>query len=103
MKDSEHNVKMKAFENAAWFKDKFGLLKKAICKKDYVAPKALYNLDGGGSYKSIHDCHRSMAADAKVGTAKKVGFADMVNIYRKDGSRESASHASRTSALSGLS
>jgi hypothetical protein len=72
-------------------------LKKAICKKDYVAPKALYNLDGGGSYKSIHDRHRSVAVDAKV------GFADMVNIYSKDESRESASHASRTSALSGSS
>jgi hypothetical protein len=102
-KDSELNEKMKAYENASWFKNKLGLLRKAICKKDYVAHEALYNLDGGELLKSVHDRHHPTAADAKADSTKKVGFADMVKVKSKDKARNSASHASTTSALSGLS
>jgi hypothetical protein len=49
---------VKAFESASWFKDEFGLLAKAAGKeKNYTAPKALDNLTGAGSVKTIHDCH----------------------------------------------
>jgi hypothetical protein len=70
----ELNKKMKAFKNASWFKDKFGLLNQARAtqKKDYVAPEALYTLEGGGSFKSIHDCHRPAVEKAKAVLPKKL-------------------------------
>jgi hypothetical protein len=80
-KDSKLNAKLKAFENASWFKNEFGLLNKSSCKSDHIAPEALYNLDGGGSYKTIHDRHKPAATSAEKGNTKKVGFAnnDVVN------------------------
>ncbi len=72
---------MKAFENTSWFKDEFGLLNKSSRKSDHIAPKALYNLDGGGSYETIHDRHKPAATSAKKGNTEKVRFAndDVVN------------------------
>ncbi len=52
--------KTKAFEGAAWFKDKFGLLtQNSRNQKRYTAPEALFNLDESGSHKTIHDRHES--------------------------------------------
>ncbi len=48
----------KTFEGASWFKDEFGLLAKGAKQKKYAAPEALFNLDGGGSVKTIHDRHK---------------------------------------------
>ncbi len=69
--ESKLNNKMKAYEATSWAKDEFSLLNKANCRTDHVAPKALYKLDGEGSLKSIHDCHRPVAFTAKTGTTKK--------------------------------
>jgi hypothetical protein len=47
----------KAFEIAAWFWDEFGLLDQGKKKNSkYIAPQALFNLDGA-SCKTIHDRH----------------------------------------------
>ncbi len=48
---------VKAFESAAWFKDKFGILGKKDQGKKHAPPKELFNLDGNESYETIHDCH----------------------------------------------
>ncbi len=95
------NAKLKAFEGAAWSKDKVGLLKKNNCKSDHLAPKALYNLDGGGLYKSIHDCHWPTAAPVAKGNTTKVRFANVNNVDSNDDSSQGS--ASRSSpASSGL-
>jgi hypothetical protein len=100
-KDSELNEKLKAFEDAPWFKDEFGLLNKPNQRSGHIAPKALYNLDGGGSYKTIHNRHRPAAGTADKGTTKKVGFADADDVGSDDNSsRDSASHSSLTSSKS---
>ncbi len=52
------------------------MLNKSSRKSDHIAPKALYNLDGGGSYKTIHDRHKPAATSAKKGNTKMVGFAN---------------------------
>ncbi len=49
----------KAFESAAWIKDKFGLLNKAN-KNSYIAPEAIFNLNGTESHKTIHDRHQKV-------------------------------------------
>jgi hypothetical protein len=90
---------LKAFEDALWFKDEFGLLNKPNQWSGHIAPKALYNLDGGGSYKTIHNRHRPAAGTADKGTTKLVGFANANNIGSDDdSSRDSASHSSLTSS-----
>jgi hypothetical protein len=92
---------LKAFKDTPWFKDEFGLLNKPNQRSGHIAPKALYNLDGGGSYKTIHDCHRPAAGTADKGTTKKVGFADADDIGSDDDSfRDSASCSSLTSSKS---
>jgi hypothetical protein len=59
---------VKAFESASWFKDEFGLLTKAAGKeKHYTAPKALYNLGGAGSVKTIHECHEKPIVAKEAG------------------------------------
>jgi hypothetical protein len=56
--EAKREKEVKAFESASWFKDEFGLLAKAAGKeKNYTASKALYNLGGAGSVKTIHDRH----------------------------------------------
>jgi hypothetical protein len=100
-KDSELNEKLKAFEDAPWFKDEFGLLNKPNQRSGHIAPEALYNLDGGGSYKTIYDCHRPAAGTADKGTTKKVGFANADNIgSNENSSQDSASRSSLTSSKS---
>ena len=48
---------IKAFENASWFRDEFGLLDKMAKDADkYGAPQAVFNLDGE-TVKTIHDRH----------------------------------------------
>jgi hypothetical protein len=98
-KDSKLNAKLKAFENASWFKDELGLLNKSSRKSDHIAPKALYNLDGGGSYKTIHDHHKPAATRAEKSNTKKVGFAnyDVVDS-NDDSSRGSASQSGSASS-----
>jgi hypothetical protein len=101
-KDSNLNDKMKAFEGSSWFKDEFGLLNKANCRTNHVAPKALYKIDGGGSFNFIYHCHRPMASTAETGTTKKVGFANNNNVNSNDdSSRGSTSQLSATSSKSG--
>jgi hypothetical protein len=98
-KDSKLNEKLKAFENVSWFKNEFGLLNKSSRKSDHIAPKALYNLDGGGSYKTIHNCHKPAATSAKKGNTKKVRFADNdVVDSNEDSSRGSASQSGLASS-----
>ncbi len=64
---------VKAFESASWFKDEFGLLAKASGKeKDYMAPKALYNLEGAGSIKTIHDHLDKMKEVSKSADKQKM-------------------------------
>jgi hypothetical protein len=55
--------KVKSFEGAAWFKDEFRFMegKSAKNQRSYVAPKALFNLDGDESRKTIHDRHKHSA------------------------------------------
>jgi hypothetical protein len=48
----------KAFKGASWFKDEFGLLAKGLKQKKCATLEALFNLDGGGSVKTIHNCHK---------------------------------------------
>jgi hypothetical protein len=100
-KDLELNEKLKAFKDAPWFKDEFGLLNKPNPRSGHIAPKALYKLDGGGSYRTIHDRHRPTAGTADKGTTKKVGFANANNISSNDdSSQDSASRSSLTSSKS---
>jgi hypothetical protein len=50
---------IRAFESASWFRDEFGLLDKAAKNADkYVAPQAVFDLDGE-TVKMIHDRHRT--------------------------------------------
>jgi hypothetical protein len=99
-KDSKLNAKLKAFENASWFKDEFGLLNKSSHKSDYIAPKALYNLDGGGSYKTIHDRHKPAATSAKKGNTKKIRFANN-NVFDSDDNSSRGSTSQSGLASSG--
>ena len=50
---------IRAFKSESWFRDEFGLLDKAarIANK-YVAPQAVFDLDGE-TVKTIHDRHRT--------------------------------------------
>jgi hypothetical protein len=43
--NKEEEEVTKAFESAMWFKYKFGLFNKAK-KNSYIAPEAIFNLDG---------------------------------------------------------
>ncbi len=73
--EATREEEVKAFKSASWFKDEFGLLPKALGKqKNYTAPEALYNLEGAGSIKTIHDRHEKQnkpKANAATSTEKK--------------------------------
>jgi hypothetical protein len=76
--------KTKAFEGAAWFKDKFGLLAQNSRKqKRYTASEALFNLDETGSRKTIHDRHESHhninKPDASKGTPPRRAVQEKTN------------------------
>jgi hypothetical protein len=64
--EEEKDEETKAFESAPWFRDEFGFLGKKDQGKKHINPKALFNLDGNKSYKTIHDCHE--APKDQVGT-----------------------------------
>jgi hypothetical protein len=52
--------KTRLFEGDAWFKDKFGLLRRnKKNQRKYTAPEALFNLDDAGSFKTIHNHHQA--------------------------------------------
>jgi hypothetical protein len=68
-KEAKCEKEVKAFESASWFKDEFGLLARAAGKeKNYTAPKALYNLAGAGSVKTIHDHHEKSKKVSEKGS-----------------------------------
>jgi hypothetical protein len=98
--------KIKPFEGAAWFKDKFGLLAQTLRKhKRYTAPEALFNLDESGLRKTIHDWHESHhntnGPDASGGTPPRraalgkpnsaVGMVDLTGSTRSSASQPSSS------------
>jgi hypothetical protein len=98
--------KNKAFEGAAWFKDKFGLLvQNSRNQKRYTAPEVLFNLDESGSRKTIHDRHESHhnnnGPDASAGTPPRravqgktnsaIGMADLTGSTRDSASKTSSS------------
>jgi hypothetical protein len=58
--EMNHEEETRVFERASWFKDEFGLLAKGSKQKKYATPEALFNLDGGGSVKTIHDRHKEL-------------------------------------------
>jgi hypothetical protein len=60
MEEQAKDKEIKAFESAPWFRDELGFLgKKDLGKNKNVNPKALFNLDGHESYKTIHDRHKA--------------------------------------------
>jgi hypothetical protein len=75
----------KTFEGASWFKDEFGLLAKGSKQKKYAAPEALFNLDGGGSVKTIHDRHNkpSVPQGTPPRKQKEKEVVDMVQTPTK--------------------
>ncbi len=98
--------KTKAFEGAAWFKDKFGLLaQNSRNQKRYTAPEALFNLNESGSRKTIHDWHESHhnnnSPNASAGTPPRravqgktnsaVGMVDLTGSTRDSASQTSSS------------
>ena len=94
--------KAMAFDGAAWFKDKFGLLGKNSIKNitHYAALEALFNLDDAGPRKTINDCHKKVqtkeGATAAVGTPPRAGTKmQLVDMATTDG--DSASHTSSSS------
>ncbi len=66
----------RTFEGASWFKDEFGLLAKASKQKKYAVPEALFNLDGGGSVKTIHGCHKEPTVPQGYATQEAEGEGD---------------------------
>ncbi len=106
------------FESASWFKDEFGLLPKVLEKqKSYTALEALYNLEGAGSVKTIHDHHEKQnkpKANSATSTEKKKQTKDDVievlssskspgKLGSSSKSRDSASQSSSDSEESSLS
>ncbi len=96
--------KNKAFEGAAWFKDKFGLLgKSANNQKWFATPESLFNLDNAGSRRTIHDRHINPQGDGKeqMGTPPRKACKAMVDLTVDTG--DSASHTSSSSLEVSLS
>ncbi len=54
-KEEGRQEEIKAFDSAAWFRDKFSILGNKDWGKKHV--KALYILDGNELYKTIHEPH----------------------------------------------
>ncbi len=98
--ESAQVEKTKAFENAAWFKDEFGLLgQRARTQKQYTAPEALFNLADEGSRKTIHDRHREASNKGnktQVGTPPRLTRKGVVDLTTTD--RDSTSHTSSDSS-----
>ncbi len=59
--DEKHEKAIKAFEGAAWFKDKFGFLKKGPKPPVRLPQGELFNLDSTASVETIHDRHQKNA------------------------------------------
>jgi hypothetical protein len=108
---AKHEKEVKAFESASWFKDEFGLLAKAAGKeKHYTAPKALYNLGGAGSLKTIHDHHekpivaKEMGKEANENTdkqkRKKKTKEEVIELSSGESSGESSASESSSSSTS---
>ncbi len=64
-KDKKANDALKAFKNAAWYKDEFGLLDRTKAE-EYTAPEALFNLDGAALQKTIHDRHKRAKSTSQL-------------------------------------
>jgi hypothetical protein len=116
--EATREEEVKAFKSASWFKDDFGLLPKALGKqKKYTAPEALYNLEGAGSIKTIHDCHEKQnkpkanaATSAEKKKQKKDDAIKVLSSSKSSGklgssstSRDSTSQPSSYSEESSLS
>ncbi len=99
---AKREKEVKAFESASWFKDEFGLLAKAAGKeKNYTAPKALYNLSGAGSVKTIHDCHEKSKEDKEKGReTNKKKKEEVIELTSGESSGESSSSESSSSSTS---
>ena len=91
----------KAFESVSWFWDEFGLLDQVAKNANkYVAPQAIFNLDGE-TVKTIHDHHRTKKGQespctpprhSKAGTAK-VKKVDEIDLVDSDDSGDSSAEA----------
>ena len=89
---------VKAFENASWFRDEFGLLDKSAKNADkYGAPQAVFDLDGK-TVKTIHDHHciteeqdlpQTPPRHSKAGTMKKKKVEE-INLVNSDNSGDSS-------------
>jgi hypothetical protein len=60
--DEKHKKAIKAFEEAPWFKDKFGFLKKGFKPPAQIPQEELFNLNGIALVKTIHDWHQKKVA-----------------------------------------
>jgi hypothetical protein len=99
--ESMRKEKTKAFENAAWFKDEFGLLgQRGRNQKQYTAPEVLFDLADEGSRKTIHDRHRETTTNTRkddVGTPPRLSRkGGEVDLTTSDG--DSTSHTSSASS-----
>ncbi len=95
--DVKHECELKAFEGAAWFKNKFGFLKKENKTQPCLPPEDLFNLDGTALVKTIHDCHHaSIQKMASILPTK--GKEDVTDLTKEDTNGDSASHISLSSS-----
>jgi hypothetical protein len=88
-------------EKAAWFKDAFSGLdldKSKGTKQPAPPPKALFDLDGEGSIKTIHECHMHQSTTTtespppKKGTRELVDMADLDDEDSASSSDDERSH-----------
>jgi hypothetical protein len=109
--EAKREKEVKAFKSASWFKDEFGLLAKAAGKeKHYITPKALYNLGGAGSVKTIHDCHEKPIVAKETGKEanentdkqkrKKKTKEEVIEVSSGESSGESSASESSSSSTS---
>jgi hypothetical protein len=81
----------------AWFKDKFGFLKKGNKTQPRLPLEDLFNLDGTASVKKIHDRHHaSIQKTASILPTK--GKENVTDLTKEDTNGDSASHSSLSSS-----
>ncbi len=103
--------KLRLLREAAWFKDKFGMLaQNAQTQQRYTATEALFNLDESGLCKTIHIRHEGQCnndnTNAPVGTPPRtvhrkttsvVGMVDLTGNTRVSVSQMSSSFSDEMS------
>jgi hypothetical protein len=80
---------------ASWIKDAFadlGTSAKGNPKKQAPPPETLFNLDEDKSVKTVHQCHKQVAATNTGSTPPRKGTGEIVNVTALD--EESASSSS---------